>query len=155
MRNGWMVRAGRGGRLFQQFSDGGFVAVGWNLLAPLDQYQDKAEIKAAYVRNYGNDKPSKTGNSVAIIDKFVNIKTGDYVVTYEPKTRNYLVGEDLGQYLFLDTNVDDYRNIRKVNWLGTVKRDCLSDDAQRSLTSVLTLFSLRPEVLKEFTSQLT
>ena len=155
MKNGWMVRAGRGGRLFQQFLEENFVAVGWNLLAPLDQHQDKAAIKAAYIRNYGNDKPGKTGNSVAMIDKFINIKKDDYVVTYDTKTRNYLVGKDLGKYLFFDSNADDYRNIRKVKWLGRVNRDSLSDDAQRSLTSVLTLFALKPVIVREFIHSLS
>lgn len=154
MNNGWMVRAGRGGHLFQQFMEESFVAIGWNLLAPLDQYQDKKAIKNAYIENYGNDKPSKTGNSVAMIDKFLSIQTGDCIVTYEPRMRRYLVGKDLGQYQHLVNCSDSYQNIRRVEWLGRVNRDYLSEHSQRSLTSVLTLFKLREEIVNEFVSSL-
>lgn len=152
MKNGWMVRAGRGGRLYQNFLQDKFVAVGWNLLAPLDQFQDKAAIKKAYVITYGDDKPGKTANSISMIHRFVKIQKDDYIVTYDPKSRNYLVGRDLGQYQVVDIN--DYCNIRKVDWIGMVSRDNLSESSQRSLMSVLTLFALKPEIVEEFETQL-
>jgi len=145
-----MIRAGRNGRFFKEFENNSIVAVGWNVLAPLTRYASKDDIKAAYVQHYENDKPSKTANSVGMIERFVNIQAGDLVVTYEPKNREYLVGKDLGKYYHRKIEGDQYANTRKVKWLGKVHRDELSENAKRSLMSVLTLFSLREGIANEF-----
>ncbi|MCW8876120.1 MAG: hypothetical protein OQK04_05275 [Kangiellaceae bacterium] len=154
MQNTWMIRAGRNGRFFKDFKNKNFVAVGWNVLAPLDRFEDKAQIKLAYIMHYENDKPSKTANSITMIERFVNIQKGDYIVTYCPKSREYLVGKDLGQYQHREIEGDEYANIRKVEWIGNVHRDKLSEGAKRSLMSVLTLFAVKPEIIQEFVEQL-
>lgn len=154
MQNTWMIRAGRNGRFFKDFKNKNFVAVGWNVLAPLDRFEDKAQIKQAYLAHYDNDKPSKTANSISMIERFVNIKKGDYIVTYCPKSREYLIGQDLGDYQHRKITGNEYANIRKVRWIGNVERDKLSESSKRSLMSVLTLFAVKQEIIEEFIEQL-
>ena len=41
------------------------------------------------------------------------------------------MGKDLGQYQFRNVDDGQYSQIRKVKWLGTVKRDQLSTKAKK------------------------
>lgn len=147
-----MVRAGRGGRFFDSFESDNFVAIGWNDLGCLEQYTDKDSIRESYIKIYGNDKPSKTANGIAIVKKFKDeIQKGDLVISYSPRKRQYQLGKDLGEYLYKDNAKDEYAHRRKVIWLGTVSRDLLSQKSRNTLSSVLTLFSLNKDVVKELT----
>lgn len=150
MNKGWMIRAGRGGKFFKEFEEGHYVAVGWNKLGSLIQYSDIESIREAYLNIYGNEKPAKTGNSIAMIRKFrFDIQKGDYLVTYNPKKREYKIGLDLGEYVYRERANDEYAQTRQVNWIGEVKRDQLTQKSKNSLSSVLTLFSLNNEIFKE------
>jgi restriction system protein len=150
MNNNWMVRAGRGGIYSEDFEKG-FVAIGWSELGDLTQYTDDGSIREKYIAIYGNDKPAKTANAVAMIFKFkAQVKAGDIVVSYNPETRDYIVGHDLGEYTYKEGVVGDCSHLRKVKWLGKVSRDALSQKSRNTLGSVLTLFSLKAAVVDEF-----
>lgn len=148
---GWMVRAGRGGKFFDQFSEG-MVAIGWNALGDLSRYKTQDELRSAYIDCYGNAKPSQTANAVAMLRKFRDeMKDGDVAITYSSETRNYLVGEISGGYEYLPREEGDegYVQTRKVKWLGEVSRDRLTTKTKNSLGSTLTLFSLKPSTIEE------
>lgn len=150
MSNNWMVRAGRGGIYSEDFEKG-YVAIGWSGLGGLDQYMTSDDLRASYINQYGNEKPAKTSNAIAMILKFRDqIKAGDYLVSYNPETREYLVGKDKGQYSHQPDLIGDYANVRAVEWLGKVSRDKLSQKARNLLGSVLTLFSVKQYVIDEF-----
>jgi len=151
MKNsGWMIRAGRGGKFFEGFEEGNYVAIGWNSLGSLKQYPDKEAIREAYIKTYGNEKPSKTSNAVAMIRKFkFEIKKDDYIITYSPERREYKIGLDLGSYVYKNDAEDEYAQTRKVKWLGVIHRDKLTQKSKNTLGSVLTLFALNTEVLEE------
>lgn len=152
MPQGWMIRAGEGGRLFDLFESRNCVAVGWNALGNLSQYNSNKELRHAYVEHHGNAKPGRTANAVAMIRKFCDvIKPGDTVITYSPELREYLIGVDQGQYEFLssDSQVDDYAHVRWVKWEGKVSRDALTQTTRNSLGSTLALFSLSDAIISE------
>jgi restriction system protein len=152
MASNWMVRAGRGG-IYSEYFEKGFVAIGWSSLGELSQYTTQDHLRESYIQEYGNDKPAKTSNAVAMILKFRDqIQAGDYLVSYNPETREYLVGKDKGQYSYQPGLIGDYANIRAVDWLGKVSRDKLSQKARNLLGSVLTLFSIKQYVVDEFLS---
>ncbi len=150
MINGWMVRAGKGGKYFNEFKDNNYVAVGWNNLGPLDQFENDEQRKAAYIATYGNEKPSKTANAIGMIRRFgQEMKKNDWLVTYCPQKRNYLIGKDRGEFQFIERDDEGYRQIRKVDWLGEVSRDRLSQITKTRLGSTLTLFSLKDDVISD------
>ncbi|WP_445362490.1 hypothetical protein ACJJIQ_16685 [Microbulbifer sp. ANSA003] len=150
MTNAWMIRAGRGGIYSEDFEKG-FAAVGWSQLGDLSQYSSTEHLRDEYIKIYGNDKPSATANALAMILKFRDqIAAGDYIVSYNPETRNYLLGVDKGEYLYQPDFIGDYANLRKVEWLGKVSRDQLPQKAKNSLGSTLTLFSLSQETIEAF-----
>lgn len=150
MKNAWMVRAGRGGIYIEDFEKG-YTAIGWSQLGDLTQYSKSDSLRQKYIEVYGNDKPSATANAVAMILKFRDqITAGDHIVSYNPETREYLVGIDKGQYLYQPGTVGDYANLRAVKWLGKVSRDQLPQKAKNSLGSTLTLFSINQEIIDTF-----
>ncbi len=150
MPNNWMVRAGRGGIYSEDFAKG-YVAIGWSQLGDLTHYKSDLELREKYFEIYGNEKPAATANAIAMILKFRDqIKADDFIVSYNPETRNYLIGRDKGEYKHEAGVVGDYHNLRSVNWLGAVQRDSLSQKSRNSLGSTLTLFSLKQDVMNEF-----
>lgn len=150
MSNNWMVRAGRGGIYSDVFKEGGFVAIGWSELGDLTQYKSDTSLREKYLTTYANEKPGATANALAMILKFRDlIKAGDYLISYNPETREYLVGRDKGVYTFQPGTVGDYANLRAVDWLGMVSRDALSQKTRNSLGSTLTLFSISQPVIDE------
>ncbi len=155
MTKGWIVRAGQGGRFADAFFEHNAVAIGWNELGDLTHYPSVKAIRHSYIEHWGNAKPGKTGNAIAVIRKFRdNIQTGHRVITYNPELRVYHVGEDQGVYQFRQDHhlVGEYAHVRKVKWLGNVSRDQLSQTSRNSLGSTLTLFSLSDEVMTELTA---
>jgi len=46
MINGWMIRAGRGGKLIEDFETG-YISIGWNEVGDLNQFKSVDEIRAA------------------------------------------------------------------------------------------------------------
>lgn len=149
-----MIRAGRGGIYIEDFEKG-YAAIGWSKLGDLSQYSTSYSLRQKYIEIYGNDKPSATANAVAMILKFRDqISAGDHIVSYNPETREYILGIDQGEYLYKPSTVGDYANLRKVNWLGKVSRDQLPQKAKNSLGSTLTLFSLSQEIIDVFTAVL-
>jgi restriction system protein len=154
MINNWMVRAGRKGIYSEDF-EGGFVAIGWSQLGDLSQYVSDVDLREKYIEVYGNEKPQATANAVAMITKFRDkIKANDYLVSYNPETREYLVGKDQGKYSYEPEAIGDYSNLRAATWLGKVSRDVLSQRSRNSLGSTLTLFSINQGVMDEFLAAL-
>lgn len=150
-KRGWMVRAGRGGKFFDQFQEGK-VAIGWNNLGDLNQYRSQEELREAYIAEYGNAKPPQTANAIAMLRKFRDeLNVGDTAITYSSETRNYLIGKITGEYCFisLSDNEEGYANSHDVDWIKEISRDDLSTKTKNSLGSTLTLFSLKPETLEE------
>ena len=123
MKNGWMVRAGEGGRLFDEFEKG-YIAVGWSAMGDISTLSSRKELADAFVRAYPNSKETKSPNRIAMIHKFKNeIKVGDIVTTYDPGSRHYLIGEVAGEYKYSPDTVGNYPQTRSVKWLGKVSRD--------------------------------
>lgn len=150
MSNSWMIRAGRGGVYIEDFEKG-YAAIGWSQLGDLTQYPSNESLREKFIEIYGNDKPSATANAIAMILKFRDqISAADHIVSYNPETREYLLGVDQGEYLYRPEVVGDYAHLRKVEWLGRVSRDKLPQKAKNSLGSTLTLFSVNQDIIDAF-----
>ncbi len=146
-----MVRAGQGGYLMGDFATKNVVAISWNQLGDLSKVKSREEIKKLCRKTYPKDKPGKVLTSASILHKFCNvIREGDGIVTYDPNTREYLVGEIKGSYRFNPSIIPEYANIRDVRWRFRVSRDALPSATRDSLGSSLTLFAVSPESWRTF-----
>jgi len=147
----WMVRAGRKGFLILDFEEKGYVGVGWRKLGDLIGVKSKEELARMYLEAYPDDKPGTQRMNAGQISRFrFEISKGDWVVSYNPELRLYLVGEVASDYQYALDSPGEYNHIRKVKWLGKVKRDSLSVETKNTVGSIMTLFLLSESAKKEF-----
>lgn len=140
-----MVRAGRKAAYLAHFLSEGLVAIGGGragLFGPNDSDED---IRRRFEKEYPEDKPGTRASWVAQVKRFVReVETGDTVVTYDPETRQYHMGQvdtDATISTRIVDNSERYEYVRKVKWKGTVSRDDLSTTTRNSLGAISTLFN--------------
>lgn len=147
----WMVRAGSGGYLIDEFLDADMVAIGWNELGPIEPDIDYETLRQRFVTAYPEDSKARVAICVGQIWRFINeIKTGDKVITYDSSSRLYYMGEIASDYQYSQSAT--YYHCRRVNWQdGKIDRDELKPETKNTLGSILTLFELSWEIWDEFT----
>lgn len=156
MANMWMVRAGKNAVLIDDFKEKNLVAIGWNLGNLSGKTKD--EIKNIVNEKYPFNSKSQNAIIVSQVYKFASeVKIGDYVLSYNPSTRNYLLGEITSNYIFSDVisnefDEDDYSDIRNVKWLNEIPRDKLKVQTKNTLGSISTLFSINENTQKDILS---
>lgn len=152
----WMVRAGEGGALIEDFHARSLVAIGWAALGDMAQYAARADFARAVAQKMPELKTGQQLSAASQTYRFVlEIAIDDHVVSYNPSTRVYLVGTVTGAYQHQATLSPEYPNLRSVQWLGSVARDGLSASARNSLGAISTLFLLPSAVAAEMLSQLS
>lgn len=145
----WMVRAGSGSFLIDEFLQQGIVAIGWRDLGRIDQNTSYQELKSTLVALYPDWSISKIGQSAGQIWRFFSeFKKGDKVVTYDSNARTYCMGVIQSEYHF---NPEfQYPHYRKVSWEEfPVGRDYLKVESKNTLGSILTIFELSREIWTE------
>lgn len=139
----WMVRAGESAYLIDDFLEKNIVAIGWNLIGPLHQFDNTQEIKTKLRKEYPKYKRGRVTISASQIGKFIfDFKKEDFVLTYNPEERVYPVGKIVSDYKY-DPDKCEYNNIRKVNWIGEVKRDNLATSSRNTLGAISTIFEIK------------
>jgi restriction system protein len=139
----WMVRAGGGAFLIEEFLKNGYVAIGWIEMDNLTKIKDKGGIEKLYDKSYPDDKPGHKRTSMSQISKFVfEMEIGDWMVTYNPELRKYHIGTIKSDYLFVQDAPSEYRHQRKVEWKYAVDRDSLAVATKNSLGAIMTLFTI-------------
>ena len=155
MKQMWMVRAGKDAFLIDAFKEKNIVALGWGLGDLKDKNED--DIKRLMEEKYPNESKYTLGISASQVIKFRHtIKKGDYVLSYNPSSRKYLLGEITSDYYFsedLEKEDIDYigghNDTRDVKWLGEVSRDKLKVSTKNTLGAISTLFNINDEAKKD------
>lgn len=150
-KNAWMVRAGEGGYLIDEFQKGS-VSVGWHEAGEiLDKSQRDLRLRLASV--YPQVKPGANQNTASVLWRFSKVmKPGDVVVTYDPTKRVYLLGEITDDYRFASKESKDHPHRRTVKWSTRVSRDELDVPTRNSLGSTLTLFLIPDEAIADLSA---
>lgn len=149
----WMVRAGEGAFLIDRFRDESRVVIGWEI-GDLTNVKNLEEIKDLIRTHLPEKKKGQINIAASQISKFkFKFKVGDYVISYDPQNRVYLVGEITSDYFFDDTfypeNPLEYCDNREVKWLGEVNRDDLSTSTKNTLGAISAIFELNPDAASE------
>ena len=137
-----MVRAGRNAFLINEFKQNNLVAIGWGL-GDLKN-KSKSDIEELVYEKYPNK--TKNQNAKIISQEFQylkEIRKDDYVLSYNPETRNYFLGKIISDYYFSniiskDLEDDDYSDVRDVKWLDNIPRDKLKISTKNSLGAIST-----------------
>ena len=145
----WMVRADVGGRLFDDFKAQGVVAIGWHSLNDLSRLKTREDFLAALAKARPDLRRMQASMSASQAYRFVReMVVGERMLTYDPSGRVYAVGTIASDYIY-DRTREEFRNVRKVKWDGSVARDQLSVATRNSLGAISTLFQVPTEAADE------
>lgn len=152
----WMVRSD-GGSLYEVFRERGVVAIGFSSLAPHAKLgMDRKQLAAKLQSIEPQMKPGAVISGASQVWRFLNeFVPGDWVTTYSPANRVYLVGKITGPAEHLPESEPGLTIARKVQWeRREVVRDALSASARNSLGSTLTLFEVPGDTADELLAAL-
>jgi restriction system protein len=148
----WMVRS-EGGSLYEVFRERGVAAVGWNQLAAhAKPGVGRKQLIALYQSADPLAKQGTVVSGASQVWRFVNdIRDDDWIVTYSPANRLYLIGKIAGQAEHhLEWAEQGMPLARKVQWqTQELPRDSLGTGTKNSLGSTLTLFEVPPGAAAE------
>jgi restriction system protein len=139
----WMVR-GDSGRLYDEFHERGVVAMGWWELMEAKPGMSREQLAELLRTIRPEYKRGQILSGASQVWRFINeVEQGDYVVTYNPSTRRYLLGKVVG-VAKVEPELKELGmpHTRQTQWIGEIDRDTLSVKARNSLGSTLTLFRL-------------
>jgi restriction system protein len=146
----WMVRAGQGAAVIDDFLSNNVVGIGWSLLPDLTTKNTRKQVLAMVKAAWPDWKAGRQNVSAGQLFRFAHeIKTGDRVITYDPNQRIYHVAEVVGDYSYNPMTIEDYPHLRTVKWQTKVERDDLSTGAKNSLGAISTLFQIPENVAVE------
>ncbi len=148
----WIVRAGKGGTLADEWLDGSYIAIYWNFGGADIAALNKDQLKELYAKYYPEANAQVIASNVGMVYRFAHeINEGSTVITYDPSRRLYHLGQVTGPCTFIADDNDDERGSyrRSVKWETEISRDDLSASAKHSLGSISTLFAVSDETLAE------
>lgn len=152
MKSMWMVRAGEDAFLIDDFRRKNYVSIGWNDLSDLQNVPSREAIKTLvqkHSQDYSYTKKNQINIATSQISRFLfDFKKGDYVLSYDPTNRVYLVGEIQSDYEY-NEKISEYHNVRRVKWLGEVSRDKLSTSTRNTLGAISTIFQINETAARE------
>jgi restriction system protein len=145
----WMVRAGEGAYLAEEFISLKIVSLGWKHMGDLSRIKDANEMREKYKKVYPHHKPGKIILCAGQLNRFRNeIKIGDTVLTYNNQDRTYSVGIIESDYEFHTEDIE-HPHWRRVKWIRKIARDGLSTTTKNTLGSAMTLFLIDEETMGE------
>ncbi len=146
----WLVRAGEGAYLVEDFRAGSFVSIGWAELGDVSSLKTREQFTQAVARAYPDARRAQVAMSAGQIFRFAReMKVGDRMLTYDPSQREYLIGTITSDYVFRPNAEHPQPQVRSVKWEGSVKRDALSVSTRNSLGAITTLFLVPQEAAAE------
>ena len=110
----WLYAPGENAYKWDEFYELGIMALGWDELEDIRQYNSREEIKDTLVEAYGGEGSKK--NDVAANFDFVHtINIGDIIIVKKGRGELLGFGEVTSNYIY-DENRSDYNSIRRVDW---------------------------------------
>jgi len=156
MNRMWMVR-GEAGSLYDAFREREVAAIGWSQLAAhAKPGVGRKQLIAIYQSAEPQMKQGTVISGASQVWRFVNeIQDGDWVVTYSPANRLYLVGNVKGPAEHHSEWAEQGMSlVRKVQWQQELPRDNLGTSTKNSLGSTLTLFEVPSSAAAEVVAAL-
>ena len=152
--NTWMVRAGEGGRFFDDFKDKKIVALGWPDLGNPGNFATRDDLLREVKNTYSDYTPQGAAMAASQIWRFVHeMRPMDRVVTYDPRARSYLCGVIEGDFIHSQSEPNgDLINQRSVRWQHERSRDALSSEARYALGGLTALFAIQEKAVVELWS---
>lgn len=152
--NMWMLRAGEGGYLLDEFKQKSAIAIGWKSIGSLSKKLSREDIKALLREKADSLNLHQINTAAGQIYRFINeMCIDDFVLTYDSQRRIYLVGKVTSEYAFMSS--EDFPHKRSVDWFSEISRDSLSVSTKNSLGAISTLFEIKDDSKSEILSLLS
>lgn len=130
--NYWLISAGEQSRLWDQFQAENMIAVGWDYLGDLINYDSKEAVERKITEQRA-DGVRPVNDTKAVWDFYREIQIGDVLYAKEGTRRILARGVVTGDYYF-DDEASEYKHRRKVEWHQVGKWDTHQTFAQKTLT---------------------
>lgn len=143
--NYWVVRAGEGGKFFDEFIKYDVIAIGWDKIRNLHPIKNRSELDNIYCQAYTRDSNVARSINAGQLWSFCrDMQKGDVVLTPNPLTRNIYIGIVKSEYKYECKVLGDlhYKHRRKVRWEKEVSRDLFSQEMKNSIGALQTIFSI-------------
>ena len=117
----WLYAPGEKARLWDEFSREGIIAIGWEDIGDLTQYETKSDVKQA-VNQLWNDGKDHRNDTLALWQFCNEMQPGDIV--YAKRGVSKIIGRGVitGEYGFHPER-EEYRNVRHTNWTHQEERE--------------------------------
>lgn len=152
MTKTWMIRS-EGGRLYDDFREQSIAAIGWRDIAgKVTAGMSREAIATVNMQANPNLKRASAISGANQVWRYLNeMQIGDFVVTYSPGNRTYMLGKVTGQVEYRsETAEQGLALVRSVAWKQTeINRDALTQRTKYSLGSTMTLFVVPEASAKE------
>ena len=130
----WMFSPGEGAHLWDECLNKGIMAIGWEELGDLSQYESREAMRDQMRQEYGLEG-SYMNASLATWEFANEIQVGDIV--FAKKGRTVILGRGVveGEYSYDETR-GEYCNVRKVRWTHTGQWITQEFHAMKALTEI-------------------
>ena len=110
----WLYAPGRGAEMWERFYRDGVMALGWNEMGDLNDFNSKAEIAQRMSELYGGE--SSHSNDALTLWQFYNeIQPGDIIFVKRGRKDILGMGTVESEYQY-DEDGGEYPHFRRVNW---------------------------------------
>lgn len=130
--NYWLISPGGNSRLWNHFYTENMIALGWDYLGDLKNYESKEAVERKIAEQRA-DGVRPINDSKAVWDFYREIQTGDVVYVKEGIKKILARGVVTGEYYF-DDKASEYKHRRKVEWLQVGKWELHQTFPQKTLT---------------------
>lgn len=136
----WIYAPGAGACMWDEFYNAGIMAIGWGEIGNLADLRSKDEMKQKMKECYD---PTLSYKNVAHATwQFANeMKEGDIV--FVKKGQHSIIGKGVitSEYMFDENRNDEYKNIRKVNWIHNGEWEHPSGQAVLKTLTDITIYT--------------
>lgn len=130
--NYWVISPGEFSRLWDQFQAENMIALGWDYLGDLKNYDTKEDVERKIAEQRA-DGVRPVNDTKAVWDFYREIQIGDVVYVKEGIKKILARGFVTGDYFF-DDGASEYKHRRNVDWLQVGKWELHQSFAQKTLT---------------------
>lgn len=154
----WMVRAGEGAFLIDEFKKRNIAVIGWGIGDVKDLTEEQIKER---LRELNPDKPERTiGKWEKIIYDFRStMEKGDYVLSATKLSKSYMLGVFVSDYYFCEELIKEgvdkngfYNNFRDVRWICEIPSTKISKETKGTLGQPLTSFKISDNARDELLS---
>ena len=130
----WIYSPGKGAKIWDECYDNNIMAIGWDAIGDLRDYNSKDEIKK--VMNQYYDPSRSYIHSACATWEFANeMKPGDIV--FAKNGMHLIIGRGVvkSDYIY-DSERKEFKNIRKVDWTDRGEWECSRQSPMKTLTDI-------------------